>query len=120
MHEFSIAQNLIRALEQEAVRMGAKRVTSVKLKIGKLTGVVPDLLVTAFEFCSQGTVAEGAELVIEEVPLRLKCEECGNEYEVDNWDFSCPACGSCRPRILSGRELLLEKLEIELPEEGER
>ena len=113
MHEFSIATRLLELVEEQARRAGARRVASVKVVVGKLSGVVPELLREAFEFCSKGTLAEGAELVIEEPPLRCRCRACGAEYEPEAFSLKCPNCGAADFEITSGRELLLESLEVE-------
>ncbi|HIE08991.1 MAG TPA: hydrogenase maturation nickel metallochaperone HypA [Armatimonadetes bacterium] len=114
VHEFSIATRLVQLVEEHAKRAGAKRVVLVKVLAGRLTGVVPQLLREAFEFCSGGTLAEGAELVIEETPLRCRCRACGAEYEPEGISLRCPKCKAANFEILSGRELLLEKVEVEV------
>ena len=113
MHEFSIAARLVQLVEEHARKAGARRVVSVKVLAGRLTGVVPRLLKEAFEFCSEGTLAEGADLVIEEPPLRCRCKGCGAEYEPEGLSLRCPQCGAGNFEILSGRELLLERVEVE-------
>lgn len=114
VHEFSIATRLVQLVEEQARRANAKKVTLVKVVAGKLTGVVPELLREAFAFCSEGTVAEGAKLVVEEAPLRCRCRACGAEYEPESLSLRCPKCGSAEFEIVSGRELLLERVEVEV------
>jgi hydrogenase nickel incorporation protein HypA/HybF len=114
MHELSIVANLFEILDEQAKKKKAKKIISVKLKVGKLSGVVPECLETAFDVYKKETIAEGAKLKIEEVPLRVKCRRCGAEIAKDDFIFVCSSCGSRQLETLSGTELLLEKIEMEV------
>ncbi len=112
MHELTIAQNAIEVAEEEARNVGADRVRKIYLSIGKMTGVVRESLEFAFEIARQGTRAEGAELVIEEVPPVARCEECGTEFECADFQFQCPNCGALASRLIRGTELNVVKIEF--------
>jgi len=114
MHELSIVANLFEILEDQAKQKKAKKIITVKLKVGKLSGVVPEFLETAFDVYKKETIAERARLEVEEVPLRVKCRRCGTEITKDDFIFICSACGSRELKTLSGTELLLEKIEMEV------
>ncbi|MBW2039741.1 MAG: hydrogenase maturation nickel metallochaperone HypA [Deltaproteobacteria bacterium] len=113
MHELAIAQSLLEIVEQEALPYSGARVTRVKLLIGKLSGVVPDALRFAFEVISQGGIAEGASLDIQEVPLRLRCHQCGEVFVVDDPFMTCPRCEGPEVEMVSGRELEIRSMEID-------
>jgi len=113
MHELSIVLSLLDLVEEEAGRRGG-RVTAVHLRLGPLSGVVPDALVAAFELAREGTPQEQANLVIEEVPVVVSCPQCAAPKMLASaWVLCCPTCGSPTPEILSGRELDLVALEID-------
>jgi len=114
MHELSIIASLFEILEAKAQEQKAAKVVLVKLKVGKLAGVVPEFLQTAFDIYKDGTIAREAVLEIEEVPLKLKCRQCQAVVEKDDFIFVCPACGSTDLECLEGMELLLEKLDLEV------
>ncbi len=114
MHELSIISSLFEILLQKAGEQKALKITGVKLNVGKLSGVVPESLETAFEFYKKGTIAETAELEIEELPLKVLCQDCGLEALQDSYIFVCPACGSTNLKIRQGTELFLEKIELEI------
>ena len=87
-----------------------EKVTSAKLRIGALRQIVPELLKTAFQILSEGTIAEGALLEIVAVPAQVTCQNCGRRAEVEDWIFLCPTCGSGNTAIESGRELDLVQI----------
>jgi hydrogenase nickel incorporation protein HypA/HybF len=113
MHEFSIATSLLEIISQEASAYGGARVKAVNLRIGTLSGVVPEALEFAFQVLSEGTVAEGARLVIERTALRIACNACGTVSMPDDPFIICPLCGSADVEIKEGRELDMESMEIE-------
>lgn len=114
MHELSIIASLFEILLQKAGEQKALKITRVKLNVGKLSGVVPEALETVFEAYKKGTIAEAAVLEIEELLLKVFCQDCGLEALQDNYIFVCPACGSPNLKILQGTELFLEKIELEI------
>ena len=113
MHELSLIASVFDVLEEQAREHGAARVTRVVLRIGVMSGVVPDLLESAFEIYKRGTLAESAQLEIVRVPVRVRCPDCGGESMREDSDFSCTACGSRRVEIVEGRELIVETIDLE-------
>ena len=69
MHELSIVASLFEIMEEKAQEKGSKKIISVKLQVGRLSGVVPELLFTAFDIFKKDTIANEAELEIEEIPV---------------------------------------------------
>lgn len=113
MHELSLVASVFDILEEKAREHGAARVTKVVLKVGVMSGVVPDLLESAFDTYKKGTLAESARLEIVRVPVKLRCPDCGGETAREDTDFSCAACGSRRVEIVAGRDLFVATVELE-------
>ncbi|MEW5973748.1 MAG: hydrogenase maturation nickel metallochaperone HypA [Pseudomonadota bacterium] len=113
MHELSVARALLRQVGRVAGVHGGSRVRRVTVRIGPLSGVEPALLAQAFPQARAGTAAAGAELMIETVPVRIRCLACGHEDETAPNHLRCPACGGTDTRLLGGDELLLVSLELE-------
>ena len=113
MHEVSIAQGLLKILHDETNKHGVSRVTRVHVRIGELSTIVPDALTFAFEVVSEGTVAQGAELKIEVVPAKGRCNKCNIEFDVEATMFLCPQCGGVAAEIISGKELDVAEIEAE-------
>lgn len=114
MHELSIVASLFEILEEKAKEKKAKKILSVKLKVGALSGVIPEFLETAFNIYKEDTIAAESKLEIEEIPLKIRCQRCGTEIVKDDFVFFCEKCESRELKTLSGTELLLEKIEVEL------
>jgi hydrogenase nickel incorporation protein HypA/HybF len=110
MHELSLAEAVVDIVERHA---RGRPVTRVRVRVGHLRQVVPGALQFAFELLSAGTVADGAELEIEEVPVRGRCRRCGEEAQLRGFPLQCPRCGELDVEIVAGEELLVDELECE-------
>jgi len=112
MHELSVCQALIGHVQDVAREHQATAVKTVNVRIGPLSGVEPDLLVQAFPLAAAGTVAEAAQLVIESLPIRVRCDTCGAETAAAANRLLCGACGDWHTRLVSGDEMLLASVEL--------
>jgi len=110
MHELSIAQEIILAVEQEALKRHLTTVAEIKLKIGALAGVDPESLNFGFEASTLGTPLEKTKLNIEWINVKGKCRTCGRSISIDDLIFLCPNCDSADIEILQGEELDIEYL----------
>ena len=108
MHELAITQSLVDAVIEHT---GGAPVAVVRLRVGKLSGVVPHALRFCFDMVSQGTRLEGARLDIEEPSGRAHCRTCDVDFDLSDLILLCP-CGSADVHVLTGRELALESVEV--------
>jgi len=113
MHELSIMQSALSLALESARQAGASQVRVIRLRIGALSGVVPDALQFAFEALTPGTLAEGAELAIDNVPARFWCATCAREFQSDDMFADCPGCHRASGELRAGREMEVASLEIE-------
>ncbi|RMI28574.1 hydrogenase maturation nickel metallochaperone HypA/HybF [Nocardia stercoris] len=111
MHELAIAQGIVDGVVEHA---GARRVHQVTVAVGALCAVVPDALRFAFELAAEGTVAEGAELIVEDVPARAACRSCGADFVLRDPIPLC-ACGSADISVRSGLDLRISSMEVSDP-----
>ncbi|NWG40193.1 MAG: hydrogenase maturation nickel metallochaperone HypA [Hydrogenophilaceae bacterium] len=116
MHELSIAQALIEQVEAIACDRHAEYATKIRVKIGPLSGVVPELLASAFPLAAAGTIAEQAKLQWVAAPIRVRCQACGAETDATVNRLLCAACGDWHTQVISGDELILESVELEMKE----
>ncbi len=112
MHELGIATEIVAAAVSEAKKHGAKAVTAVAVRVGVLRGIVPESLRMLFEFAAKGTPAEGAVLAIEEEPILVVCDACG-ETPASAFTLSCPACGRGGVAVTGGDSLRLVSIDID-------
>jgi hydrogenase nickel incorporation protein HypA/HybF len=113
MHEMSIAQSLMEILREEMTKHDAKVLKSVHLQIGQLSAIVPESLSFCFQIMVEGTEMEGAKLVMDVIPLRGTCPECRKEFEIQDYHFACPTCGSVKIETISGQDLAVVDMEVE-------
>ena len=113
MHELSITQSMFELVLEQAEKAGAKKVVNINLVIGEMTGVVGDSVRFYLDFLSKGTVAENAELHIRMVPAKAKCRQCGHEFELPEYEWTCPECKADGLEVTGGTELFLESIEVE-------
>ena len=113
MHEMSIAINLVELAIQTASQNQAKRINSMALELGTLSGVVREALEFCFESACKGTMADGAILEILPIPAIAHCENCGRQFECNQIADPCPACGEYVFNIQGGKELKLKSVNVD-------
>ena len=113
MHELAITEGILRAAIPEAEKHGAKRILEIRLKIGELSGVLPECIQYYFDIAGRGTIAENAVLTVEKIPVTIFCPDCGYEGTVDRKKIRCPQCGGISFRITGGKEYFVDSLEAE-------
>jgi hydrogenase nickel incorporation protein HypA/HybF len=112
MHEMSVTENMLDVVLRHAARNGADRVTRINLVLGEFSTVMEASVQFYFDIISKDTVAEGAELNFRKTKLIASCSDCGSEFEVVEYDFTCPSCKGSETEIISGREFQVESIEI--------
>jgi hydrogenase nickel incorporation protein HypA/HybF len=114
MHELSIAQQLVGVAEPAARAANAACVRRVRLRLGRLAGVVRESLEFAYELVTEGTLLAGSTLDIEDVPVVARCKTCAEDVAIAEVHvLRCPRCGLPTPEILSGRELEIVSLDYD-------
>jgi hydrogenase nickel incorporation protein HypA/HybF len=113
VHELAVAQALVEQVENVISQHRATGATSVRVRIGPLAGVVPDLLATAFPLAAVGSRLQHAVLDLVDAPIRVRCQTCGAETEAAMNRLICGACGDWHTQVISGDDLLLESVELE-------
>jgi hydrogenase nickel incorporation protein HypA/HybF len=114
MHEMVMAEQIVAELHRLAEQHRPCRLKRVTLKVGVMRQVVAELLRFALTAASKGGPADGAEWVIDPVPVRCRCQECGAEFEIVEWNYRCPKCQSGRVTPASrGDEAIIETVTLE-------
>lgn len=112
MHELSITQAVVDAV---IARTGESEVASVLVRVGALSGVVPDAMRFCFDLVTAGTPLEGARLEIEQPEGRGRCRACGESFELADLIVLCPACDGADVEVLAGQELAVASVRLVAP-----
>jgi hydrogenase nickel incorporation protein HypA/HybF len=113
MHELSIALSMIEQISEESERQGGFVVEAIHLRIGVLSGVDRNALASAYELACEGTPLEGSRLVVESVPLVIRCTGCGQERSPSSpTQLCCRQCETAAQEVIQGKELEITTLEI--------
>lgn len=111
MHEMSLCEGMRGVIEDQVKRHSLTRIARVRLEIGRFACVEKEALAFAFDAVMRGGPAEGAELVMLDLPGKAMCFDCGHEVEIEDRLAPCPDCGggSLMPR--GGDEMRIKDLE---------
>lgn len=109
MHELSICQSIIGIVEKHADGRGVRM---VNLRIGAMRQIVPDTLMYCWSLITEGSAFEGAELSVERVAARLRCDACGHERTLDEPILVCAQCSGQQVTLVAGDEFLITSLEL--------
>jgi hydrogenase nickel incorporation protein HypA/HybF len=111
MHELAITQSVVDAVIE---RTGSAPVARVRLRVGRLAGVVPDAMLFCFELVTAGTPLAGATLEFEQPEGRGHCRTCGADFPLADLILLC-GCGSADVQVLTGRELAVASVVMAAP-----
>jgi hydrogenase nickel incorporation protein HypA/HybF len=113
MHERSLVRALLRQVEKIADENASGRVVAIHVRIGEFSGVEPDLLAGAYDDLVQETRLQGAALELQKTPLQAVCDQCGDRFRIERFNFQCGKCGSLSLALSGGEEMLLESVTME-------
>jgi hydrogenase nickel incorporation protein HypA/HybF len=113
MHEMSLAQALVDQVTELAEKEGCRKILSVDVSIGALSGVMRESLEFCFPVVARGTALEETVLNVLEVPLTAECGYCGRISNPEPFDIECCHCGSMNLMVTEGRDFKLISFEVE-------
>jgi hydrogenase nickel incorporation protein HypA/HybF len=109
MHELALCGSIAEIVRRHA---SGRRVETVRLRVGQLRQVVPDTLEYCWTMVTAQTPLDATVLLIEHVPARLRCKECGAEHDMgDDFRFACD-CGSTAVSVVAGEEFTVASLDV--------
>lgn len=120
MHELGLMTGVLDAVTQSAVEAGATKVLKVTLSVGEMTEAIEDCLTFAYEaLTEENTLFSGSELEIHMVKPRSRCLDCGLEFDHDRFHVTCPQCGSPATQLIAGRDLRIDSIEVDIPDDAD-
>jgi hydrogenase nickel incorporation protein HypA/HybF len=118
MHEMGLAESVVQIVQDYARREGFGRVKTVRLEVGRLSGVEMEAMRFCFDAAARTTPAEGARLEIVEVPGTAWCLRCSASVPLAARYDPCPHCGGYQLQVTGGTEMRVKELEVEQPAPG--
>lgn len=115
MHELAVTEGILKVVLRHAAANGAARVVGIGLRIGELSDLADEWLQRYFDYLSRDTIAAGARIRVEKIPVVFRCETCGNDFRVrlnEMKDVACPVCGPGKAILVSGREFTVQQIEV--------
>lgn len=113
VHELAVTESILNISLRHAEQADAAAITDLYLVIGDLSSIVDESVQFYWDMISKDTIAEGASLHFERIPLEMKCHDCGTVYHPDHETMGCPACGGVSPAIIKGEEFYLDSITVE-------
>jgi len=113
MHEMSLAEGVLRILEDQAKAQDFTTVKTVWLEIGELSHVDPHAIAFCFDAVTKGTLADGAKLEIVRKPGRAWCHDCVEQVTIASLIDPCPKCGGHRTEVTDGDDMRVKELEVD-------
>jgi hydrogenase nickel incorporation protein HypA/HybF len=108
-------ESVLRIVLGHAARNGVRKIVAIHLQVGELSDLVEEWMQRYFDYVSKDTLAEGALLKIQRIPVRFRCTGCRAEFGADirqEKEIRCPECGAVRPVLIAGREYFIENMEV--------
>ena len=113
MHELPVTESILEVTLRHAKAHNAKKVTDIYLVLGAWSTIIDDSIQFHWDILSEGTLAVGARLHFERIPVELFCLDCAQTYTPTAKELVCPNCESTRVRLKKGDEFSIDSIEIE-------
>jgi len=111
MHEFALSKGIVETVLEHIA--DTDRVSRVIIDLGAFSGVEPESLRFCYQVVAEQTVLAGSELVLNPIPLTIRCRSCGFSGAIDATCFLCPRCESADVDILTGDRLTIKSIEVD-------
>ena len=116
MHELPVTESILKVVLKHAEKNNVRQVVAIHLQIGKLSDLEDEWIQRYFDYLSKDTLAQGAKLKIERMPIMVQCSDCSTSYEAEATNLGeliCPACGGKNMTLVSGREYYIKEMEVQ-------
>jgi len=109
MHERTLVKSLIEMVHHESHVRRLGLIREVQVEIGEFSGVDHRLFEMAFDEMANNDWP-GVKLRVELVRLTAMCQDCDDVFEVEQFQFICPECGSTDAHVRKGDTIRLTNL----------
>ncbi len=115
MHELPVTESILKVALTHAQKNHAQKITAIHLQVGELSDLEDEWMQRYFDYLSKDSIAAGAKLKIERIPVVMQCEDCSESFRVDikkEKEIVCPGCNGKNNKLVSGREYLVKSMEV--------
>ena len=113
MHELSVTQGILDIALEKAREAQAARITGINLVVGEMSSILDDCVQFYFDFLSRDSIASGAVLSFNRIPMQVCCRNCGLTFSPDKWPWTCPQCSQWSAELVAGQEFYIDSIEVE-------
>ncbi|MDE5985352.1 MAG: hydrogenase maturation nickel metallochaperone HypA [Eubacterium sp.] len=110
MHELGVVLEIFDLVEEIMKEQGLKKVSSITVEVGELSGILPDYLSECWKVARLGGTFDNTELKLIHIPATARCT-CGAEYEMTRNNRICPKCHKTDYEVIKGREFMVLSIE---------
>ena len=112
MHELGTIYYVIDTVEKLMVDHDLKKVGSITLEVGEVSGIIPEYLTEFWEYARAKTEHfQETELKIEELKAVTYCQNCTKTYPTMQYGKTCPYCSSGNTFLVTGNEYNIKEIE---------
>ncbi|MDR0855055.1 MAG: hydrogenase maturation nickel metallochaperone HypA [Christensenellaceae bacterium] len=113
MHEMSLLVYVVDEVEKVAKENNAKKVETITLEYGEVSGILADCMVDFWELISKRSeLLKDSKLILEMLPAVTVCNDCGKRYPTVEFAKVCPSCKSKNTELLCGSEFNIKEIAI--------
>lgn len=115
MHELPVCESILKVALTHAAKNNVQKITAIHLQVGELSDLQDEWIQRYFDYLSKDSIAEGAQLKIERIPVVMQCEDCSESFQVDIKkvnEIICPGCKGKKNKLVSGREYFVKSMEV--------
>jgi hydrogenase nickel incorporation protein HypA/HybF len=113
MHELGIVIQIVKQMEHYMDDNDIKRIDTLVLGVGELSGVVPKYLRDVYPIAVEKSRLCNTKLELEITPGIGQCKHCGFNYNLVQNDNNCPKCGTNDFKIITGKDFLIQRIHAE-------
>lgn len=113
MHELAVTKGLLKICLEEGEKHKIKKIRKINIKVGELTDLLPACIEYYFNIVSKDTIAENTKINVENIPVEIKCNECGYSGVLGKNNYVCPKCKGIVYEITKGKEFYLDTMEVD-------
>lgn len=116
MHELPVMESILNIVMKHAELNQVQKIVSISLVVGELCDLETEWMQHYFDFLSNDTLAQGAELRVTYTPIVLQCSDCSHSFQIKKEQIGAAACPSCGSEgkfdLVSGQEYFIKEMEV--------